>query len=77
MPIGDIAGEALGGVARFAGRVLFEIVFELIVQGTGHLLLRFLRPKSDPGDTASAIVGLLFWAGVVAGGFWLYHVAAS
>ena len=77
MPIGDIAGEALGGIARVVGRILFEIVFEFIIQGTGYVLLRLFRPKSEPSDTACAIVGLLFWVGALVGGFWLYHHLAA
>ncbi|WP_454831313.1 hypothetical protein [Pseudoxanthomonas wuyuanensis] len=77
MPIGDIAGEVLGGVGRFMGRIFFEVVFEFIIQGTGYMLLRLLRPKSEPSDTACAIVGLLFWIGAVVAGVVLYHHLAA
>jgi hypothetical protein len=77
MPVGDIAGEALGGIVRFIGRLFVELVFELLIQGTGHVVLKTLRPHREPGDTESALVGLLVWAAVAAGGFWLYHHAAA
>ena len=35
MPLGDIAGEALGGVFRFIARIVFEIVVEWLLRGTG------------------------------------------
>jgi hypothetical protein len=73
MPIGDIAGEALGGVFRFVGRLLFEVVVEVLIQGTGHVILRTVRPKSEPGETACTLVGLLFWATVIVLGWFLYR----
>ncbi|MDR2710909.1 MAG: hypothetical protein LBB65_06245 [Burkholderiales bacterium] len=70
--IGDILGEVLGGVFRFIGRIFVELFFETLVQDTGFILLRLFRRKSASSDTACTIVGLLFWAGVVGGGIWLY-----
>ena len=78
MPIGDIAGEALGAVVRLVGRMLVEVVFELVIQGAGYLLLRLFRPHSKPSDEACAIVGLLFWLTAIVVGLGLYrHLAAS
>ena len=62
MPVGEIAGEAIGSILRFAGRIFVELVFELLIQGTGHLVLKLLRPREEPGDTESAVVGILVWA---------------
>jgi len=73
MPIGEIAGEALGGLLRVVGRLLFEVVFELMIQGTGYWLLRRTRPSYEPGDAASAVAGLLFWGVIAVVGFWLYR----
>lgn len=73
MPLGDIAGEALGGVLRFIGRLLFEVVVEVLIQGTGHVILRTVRPKSEPGETACTLVGLVFWATVIVLGWFLYR----
>ena len=77
MPIGDIAGEALGGILRVIGRILFEVFFEFILQGTGYVLIRLFRPRDEPGDTACAIVGILFWAVVGIGGYYIYRAAAA
>lgn len=72
MPIGEIAGEALSGALRVIGRLLFELVFEILIRGTGNVLLRHIRPRADPGDVTSAVAGLLFWGLIVVGGFWLH-----
>jgi len=77
MPIGEIAGEALGGIFRVVGRLVFEIFFELIIQGTGHVLIRTFRPAHEPSDKACAVVGLLFWAAAGVGGYLLYRAAAA
>ena len=77
MPIGEIAGEALGGMLRVIGRFLFEVVVEVMVRGTGQVLIRIVRPGSEPGDTASSIAGLVFWATVGAGGYFFYRIAAG
>ena len=77
MPIGEIAGEALGGVFRVVGRLVFEIFFELIIQGTGHVLIRIVKPAHQPSDKACAVVGLLFWAAAGVGGYLLYRAAAA
>ncbi len=77
MPIGEIAGEALGGVLRVIGRLLFELVVEVMVHGTGRVLIRIVRPGSEPGGTASAIAGVVFWAAVGAGGYFIYRASAG
>lgn len=76
MPVGDVAGEALGGVIRFVGRVFVEFVLELLIQGTGGVVLKLLRPRHEPGETAAAIVGLVVWLVVAAVGYGL-HAASS
>lgn len=77
MPLGDIAGEALGGVFRFIARILFEIVVEWLLHGTGALILRLIRPRHEPGETAAILTGLLFWIAVIALGLWLYRQAGA
>lgn len=75
MPLGDIAGEALGGMFRFIARIVFEIVVEWLLRGTGTLILRLLRPRQEPGETAAVMTGLLFWVAVIALGYWMYGQA--
>jgi len=44
---------------------VFEFVAEVLVERTGHMLIRVFRPRSDPSDIACIAVGLVFWAGVI------------
>lgn len=76
MPLGDLAGEALGGVFRVIGRLLVELVLELLVKGAGRAVLRVLRPRSEPGDTAATLAGLLAWAALLALAVVVYRAAA-
>ncbi|MBN6150492.1 hypothetical protein JR065_09075 [Xanthomonas sp. AmX2] len=76
MPLGEIVEATLGGALRWFGRVVVELVFEIAIQGSGHLVLKALRPHREPGETAAAIVGLLVWLVLGAGAFWLYRIAA-
>lgn len=76
MPIGDIVEATLGGALRWLGRMVIELVFELAIQGSGHVVLKTLRPHHEPGETASVIVGTLVWLMLGAGAFWLYRIAA-
>ncbi|MBD9534974.1 hypothetical protein ATCM_11040 [Stenotrophomonas sp. ATCM1_4] len=73
MPLDDLAGEALRGALRVVGRMLVELVFEILLKGTGHVVIRLFRPGKEPGDAACALVGLLVWAGVAAGAFLLHR----
>ena len=78
MPLGEIAGEAIGGIARVVGRFLVEIVFEVLFKGCGYLVLGTLRPRSQPSEFACGMVGLVLWATVIALGVWLYrHLTAA
>ncbi len=77
MPIGDIAGEALGGIFRVIGRILFEVFFEFMLQGTGYVLIRLFRPNDEPSDTACTIVGIIFWVVVGTGGYFIYRAVTA
>jgi hypothetical protein len=76
MPVGEFAGEAIGAVARFIGRIFVELVFELIVRGVGHAVLKLIRPSVEPGETEQAVVGFLVLITLIAFGVWAYHAAA-
>jgi len=73
VPLGELAIGALAGAARFVAAVLGEIVLGIVVQGTGHVLLRLVRPRSAPGETACTVAGLAFWVAVAAGALWLWR----
>lgn len=77
MLIGELLGEALGVVLRILGWLFFELLFELVIKGSGSLVIRLVRPSAEPGDTACAIVGVLFWMAVGSGGFFLYRAVSA
>lgn len=77
MPVGDLVGEVLGGMVRVAGRLVFEVVVELFFAGTGHVLIRSVRPKAARGEVACGVVGIVFWAIVGLGMYALYRAASA
>ncbi len=77
MPLGEIAGDALGGMARIAGRLLFELFVECMIWGAGYLLVRTLRIKAGPDDTICVVAGLLFWTGIGIGSYVVYRAVSA
>jgi hypothetical protein len=70
--IADIVGEVVGGVLRFLGRIVLEVVFELLVKGTGSAICQpFIKKKLDPDGWLVVVVGLSFWGAV---GIGLYAI---
>lgn len=62
MPIGEIAGEILGGVLRVIGRALAEVVFEVLIKGLGYLICRPFSRSLNPDGVLVTVVGLIAWA---------------
>ncbi len=63
--IGDVVGEAAGGLLKFIGRLIFEVVFEFLIKGAGYILCRpFSRRTLDPDGGLVVVVGLTFWVTV-------------
>ena len=60
-------GGQLAGNLHLLGWLLFEVVGDLLLQGTGRLMLRSRR-NPDPSEAACMVAGLLLWcAACVAG----------
>ena len=76
MPVGDVAGDAIGAVARFLGRIFVEVIFEIVIRGVGYGALKAVRPREEPGETEEAVVGFLVIIALVALGAWAYRAAA-
>ena len=74
MPLGDIAGELLGGILRLIAHTAGEIVLEFLIRGPGYLICRAFGHRVDPDGAASTLVGILFWAVVALVGSlaWFY-----
>jgi len=77
MPLDGIVGQTLGGVLRFIWEVVFEFVVELLIQGLGRVVIRTVRPGSEPGDTASFFVGLLCWAALISAGYFVFRAISG
>ena len=82
---GDVVGEVLVGILRTVGRVMVEIVgrglveliFEIMIKGSGYILLRIFRPKSDPGEGACTIVGIIFWILIGTVAYLIYRATSA
>jgi hypothetical protein len=69
----EIVGELIGAVLRVVGRMVFEILAEVFLYGTGRVLLSpFFRRGKEPPDWLCLIVGLLAWLTVVLAGWIAY-----
>jgi len=72
MPVGEIAGELLGGVFKFIGRLFIEVVIELIIKGSGYLICRMFSKNVDPDGVLVILVGLIF-IGMVGWGIYFVY----
>ncbi len=77
MPLGDIAGEVLGGILRFVAQIIVEFVLEILVKGPGYLIGRLFRKDLDPDGPIVVVVGLGFWIIVLVSIFGTYAHFAS
>ncbi len=71
MALLEASTEVLGGLLRITLRLFWEIAVELVLHGTGRLLLGRGRRGDPPDDHACTLVGLLFWAVVIGLAYWL------
>lgn len=72
--IDELAGGLLRVVARFIGEILVSLIFEIIIKGPGYIIVKFLsKPKSEPGEGVSTVVGILFWLLVGCISFYVYQ----
>ncbi|WP_363796341.1 hypothetical protein ABU614_12870 [Lysobacter firmicutimachus] len=69
----DAIGDVLGGALRLLGRLLFEGVVELLLHGTGWVLLKPFYGKKEPGEALCMLVGLAAWTAFAAAAFFAYR----
>jgi hypothetical protein len=60
----ELAGEVLGGVLRFIGSILLQVVFEILIRGVGYFICRPFKRKIHPDSITVGVVGIIFWVGV-------------
>lgn len=57
----DALAEVAGAALRLFGRIVFEVVVEWLIYGTGRLVLWPLYRRKPPGDSACLLAGVGFW----------------
>lgn len=72
MPVGEIAGEFLGGILKFIGRFFAEFIFEMLIKGTGYLICKRFSNRVDPDGVLVVLVGLVFLSLVGVGVLFIY-----
>jgi hypothetical protein len=74
MPLGEIAAEVLGGVVRFIGGLIVDVVLEIAIRGPGYLICRLFKKNIDAESNWVVVTGIVFWllVGVVAYFFYSY-----
>ncbi len=71
---GEIIGEGIGLVLKLLWRIAVEVILELLIIGAGRLVIRLVRPHSEPSELSCVVVGLVFWASI---GLALYGLAQA
>jgi len=72
MPLGEIAGEIVGGLFRFVVHFFVEIVLEVLIKGPGYIICRQFSKNVNPDGLAVVFVGFIFWAAIGGCGYALY-----
>lgn len=77
MPIGEIAGELLGGIFRILGNFLAEVVFEILVKGLGYLVCRLFSKSVDPDGISVVLAGFAAWGVIFVALYFGYDYLSS
>ena len=68
MPLGEIASGLFELIGRFIGHIFLDVFFEIVIQGTGYLIVRYVfflnQREVDPDGLLATITGLLFWVSI-------------
>lgn len=76
MLLGEISGEILGGLVRFVGGLVAEVVLEIAIRGPGYLIGRLFKKDIDPDGGWVVLIGIAFWVFVGVVGYFSYaHVS--
>lgn len=67
MPLEPLVEGLLKGAVRLVIEVIVEVVVNITFRGTGWVILKALRPRSEPADTTAIWVGAVFWMLAVGG----------
>ncbi|CBL46572.1 hypothetical protein HDN1F_29890 [gamma proteobacterium HdN1] len=73
VPLGEIAGEMLGGIFRLLASFFVDVVLEVLIKGLGYLICRPFSKRLNPDGLVALAVGVIGWAAIICG---LYFGAA-
>lgn len=76
MAIIEIAVEALGGMARFLGGLVADVLIEIGIRGPGYLICRSVKRDVDFGSARVALAGLGFWLLLGTAAYLAWHTGA-
>jgi len=65
----EIVGDGVSFIFRLIARFFIEIIFEMVIQGTGYLFCRMFHKNVKPDGLFVALVGLILWAALIYAGF--------
>lgn len=77
MPVEEVAGSLLGGIARFFAWMFVDLLFHTIILGTGYIVLNVVAPKNQPSENACAIAGLITWVLIALTVFGIYRATLA
>lgn len=72
MPIGDVAGEFLGGVLRVIGNIVLDVFLEILIRKPGYLICRIFKNDINSEGGWVIVAGMAFWVFVAIAGFYTY-----
>lgn len=70
MPLGEVAGEVVSGLARLIAHIFLDVVLEILIKGPGYVICRPFSRSVDVDGVMVFIAGLLFWLVVGAVGYY-------
>lgn len=56
MPLGEIAGEVLGGLLRLVAQFFLDVVLEIIIKLPGYIICRLFSKNVDPDGVLVVVV---------------------
>jgi len=65
----EIVGDSVSFIFRLIARFFIEIIFEIVIQGTGYLFCRLFNKNVNPDGVVVALIGLALWAALIYAGF--------
>ena len=72
--VGDIAAGLFGFIVRGIVYIFTEMILEILVYGSGNLILRIIFRVKDPSNAQCAWTGGIFLVILLVGVYFLYRL---